>query len=171
MKHEEIEEYFPELTQITDTGLRNKVLHTWLSAIEKGRWTRIDDIPFTLLVPDVGISLVEHTRAVTQMAVSIAKILGGVNLNYVIAGGLTHDVGKLLEYRREGEKFVKSEYGKLVRHPISGYALGVEAGLPEEICHIIAAHSIEGESVERSKEAIIINHCDFIQFEIVKSSR
>lgn len=171
MEYKEVELLLPEVNQITDADLRKKVLTTWLLGIEKGGWHRIDDVPFTLLVPEAGVSLVNHTRAVTQMAISIAKIIGGVNLDYLIAGGLTHDVGKLLEYRREGDKFVKSEHGKLVRHPVSGYALGVEAGLPQEVCHIIAAHSAEGENVQRTKEAIIIHHCDFIQFEIVKSSR
>jgi putative nucleotidyltransferase with HDIG domain len=168
MTYEAIEKLLPEVKQIADKDLQRKVLRTWLLAVEKGRWARIDDIPFTLLIPDVGISLLEHTRTVTRMANSIGRVLGGVNLDYLIAGGLTHDVGKLLEYGRRGKKIAKSVHG-MVRHPVSGYALGVEAGLPEEVCHIIAAHSVEGESMTRSKEAIIVNHCDFIQFEIVKS--
>lgn len=171
MEFEEIERLLPEVNQITDPDLKKKVIRTWLLAVEKGKWTQIDDIPFTLLVTDSPISLVAHTRIVTKMAISVAKILGGVNLDHIIAGGLTHDVGKLLEYKREGKKIVKSQRGELIRHPVSGYALGVEAGLPEEVCHIIAAHSAEGNHVKRSKEAIIIHHCDFIQFDVVKSSR
>jgi len=171
MTYEAIEKLLPEVKQIADEDLRKKVLHTWLLGVERGGWTRIDDIPFTLLIPDVGISLLEHTRTVTRMAHSIAKVLGGVNLDQLIAGGLTHDVGKLLEYGRRGEQIVKSLHGTLVRHPISGYALGAEAGLPDDVCHIIATHSVEGEGMKRSKEAIIIHHCDFIQFEIVKLSK
>ncbi len=171
MTHEEIEKLLPEIDQISDPNLKKKVVRTWILAVEKGKWIRIDDIPFTLLIADVNISLVEHTRTVTQMAVSVAKIIGGVNLDHIVAGGLTHDVGKLLEYERAGENIRKSKNGQLIRHPVSGYALGVEAGLPEEVCHIIAAHSAEGEKVNRSKEAIIINHCDFIQFDIVRSGK
>jgi putative nucleotidyltransferase with HDIG domain len=103
------------------------------------------------------------------MAMSIAKERSDMNMDFVIAGGLVHDVGKLLEYEKKGKKYVKSSYGKLIRHPVSGYALALESGLPVEVAHIVAAHSVEGEKVERSNEAILINHCDFIDFDIEKS--
>jgi len=171
MTHEEIESLLPELGRLSDPELRKGVVETWRLAIERGGWETIEDVPFTLLLPDSGISLLEHTRTVTQMAISVAEILAGVNIDHIIAGGLTHDVGKLLEYARDGRSVVRSETGKLVRHPVSGYALAMEAGLPVEICHIIAAHSVEGEHVARTPEAIIINHCDFIQFDIAKASK
>jgi len=103
------------------------------------------------------------------MAMAITKTRHDLNTDFVIAGGLVHDVGKLLEYEKKGRKFMKSEYGKRVRHPISGSALALEVGLPKEIAHIIATHSVEGEKAKRSKEAIVINHCDFIDFDIEKS--
>ncbi|KPJ50796.1 hypothetical protein AMJ40_01795 [candidate division TA06 bacterium DG_26] len=169
MREQEIESIFPEAHHIRKPDLRTAVFRAWLLGIEKGGWHRIDTIPFTLLIPGCGISLVQHTRIVTRMAMSIGDTIGEVNTDYLVAGGLTHDVGKLLEYQGKGKEFQRSEIGRLIRHPVSGYALAVEAGLPLEVCHIIAAHSSEGESVERSKEAIIIHHCDFIHFEIVKS--
>jgi len=165
-----IEKLFPELNEITDTSLRESVIKAWLLAVEKGGWEKIDDIPFTLLIPDVKISLIEHTRRVTRMAMAIAKARDDLILDFIIAGGLTHDVGKLLEYERENGKIVKSCYGKLIRHPVSGYHIALEVGLPLEVVHIILAHSTEGEKVSRSKEAIVIHHCDFIEFEIVKST-
>jgi hypothetical protein len=57
----------------------------------------------------------------------------------------------------------------MIRHPVSGYGLVLEAGLPVEIAHIVAAHSREGESVNRSPEAIVIHHCDFIDFDIART--
>ena len=161
---------FPQLQDIKDSSLMKSVIKVWFLGIEKGSWKRIDDIPFTLLIPDVKISLVEHTRRVTRMAMEIAKVRDDLNTDFIIAGGLTHDVGKLLEYRRESGKIVKSDYGKLIRHPVSGYHLALEAGLPLEVAHIILAHSTEGEQVTRSKEAIVIHHCDFIEFELAKST-
>ena len=38
----------------------------------------------------------------------------------------------------------------------------------DEITHIIYAHSPEGDKTKRSPEAIIVNHCDFIDFQIKK---
>ncbi len=170
MTKEEILELLPEANRIHDRVLRDRVLDTWSLAIEEGGWDRVDSIPFTLLIPEVRISLVEHTRVVTQLAISVAETLDGIDLDHLIAGALTHDVGKLLEYERTGDKVVKSALGKLVRHPVSGYSLAVRAGLPLEVCHIIIAHSHEGDQITRSKEALIINRCDFIHFDFVKAS-
>ena len=39
---------------------------------------------------------------------------------------------------------------------------------PAKLVHIIAAHAGEGDKVNRIPEAIIINKCDFTDFEIAK---
>jgi len=36
---------------------------------------------------------------------------------------------------------------------------------------IIASHSKEGDFVERLPEAVIVHHCDFIDFDIAKVKR
>jgi len=74
-----------------------------------------------------------------------------------------------MEYEKIGGKYVKGEYGKKFRHPVSGALLAKECGLPDEVVLIIYAHSHEGDNLKRSPEAIIVNHCDFIDFEIKKS--
>jgi putative nucleotidyltransferase with HDIG domain len=160
---------FPEIRKIRKKSLREGVIKAWLLAVERGNWQKIDKIPFTLLTKTQK-TLVAHTRTVTRMAMTVARVRRDLNVDFVIAGGLVHDVGKLLEYERKGNKFRKSDYGKLVRHPVSGYAIALEAGLPKEVAHIVVAHSVEGENVKRSKEAIVINHCDFIDFDIEKSN-
>jgi len=159
---------FPEIHKIHDRVLRGHVIDVWLLAMKRGGWEKIENIPFTLLMRTKR-TLVEHTRAVTRMAMSVARERHDMNMDIVIAGGLVHDVGKLLEYAQKKRQFVKSEYGKHIRHPISGYALALEAGLPKEVAHIIATHSTEGEKVKRSPESILIHHCDFIDFDIEKS--
>ena len=92
-----------------------------------------------------------------------------INQDDLIAGALLHDVGKLLEYELIDGNAVKSEYGKVFRHPVSGSKLAWQCGLPDEIVHIIYAHSHEGDNLKRSPETIIVNHSDFIDFEIRKS--
>jgi len=135
--------------------------------MERGGWDEIESIPFTLLI-STDKSLVEHTRIITRMAMAVADERKDLDMDKVIAGALLHDVGKLLEYERRDGRVVKSEMGKRIRHPVSGAALAMEEGL-DSIAHIIAAHSKEGEFVERSKETILIHHCDFIDFEIEKA--
>lgn len=168
MDKKNIVDLFPEISDIQDKSLRAGVIESWLLAAKRGAWQRIDDIPFTLLIPTKK-TLVAHTRIVTQMAVALARVRQDVDIDIVLCGGLVHDVGKLLEYQRNGNSVVKSLHGALIRHPVSGYGLVLEAGLPLEIAHIVAAHSSEGDKVTRSKEAIIINHCDFVDFDIEKS--
>jgi putative nucleotidyltransferase with HDIG domain len=166
---EYIKKLFPEVDEIEDASLKDLVVKVWLVAMERGGWETIDSIPFTLLVPTEA-TLVEHTRRVTRMAMAVARERYDLDMDIVVAGGLTHDVGKLLEYEETGGQVMKSRFGSLVRHPVSGYALSMEVGLPLEVAHIIAAHSAEGEKVSRTPEAILINHCDFIDFDIAKST-
>jgi putative nucleotidyltransferase with HDIG domain len=167
-----IEQTFPEVNDIGNETLREQIVNLWIAAMIKGGWEKLDDIPFTLLIPDLKKNFVEHTRTVTKMAMNIAFLRDDLRRDLTIAGALVHDIGKLLEYSavegKEGVKVEKSEFGEMVRHPVSGAALAWENGLPQEVVHIIAAHSKEGELVRRIPEAIVIFHCDFIDFEIEK---
>ncbi len=164
-----ITDIIPEINEIQDTQLREKVKMVWEYAIEKGGWQSfpLDKIPFTLLIPTER-DLITHTRMVTRMAIAVGKERGDVNMDYLIAGGLLHDVGKLLEFTVKDGKVVKSEYGKRIRHPVSGAMLAEKFDLPWEISHIIASHSKEGEFIKRLPEAVIVNHCDFTDFHIEK---
>jgi putative nucleotidyltransferase with HDIG domain len=168
-KMTQLNRFFPEVNQIRDPKLKNAVLKTWQLALERGHWhvNDLNHIPFTLLVR-TKTTLVDHTRRVTKMAMAVARERGDLNMDYVIAGGLLHDVGKLLEYEKRGGMVAKSRSGDLVRHPVSGYGLTCETNLPVEVSHIVISHSDEGEKVKRTSEAILIHHCDFIDFEIAK---
>lgn len=160
---------------IKDVELKKKVGQVWEEAMNQGGWKRdeIDRIPFTLLVSSTSVSLIEHTKLVTDLSIRIKDTMTGygfdINSDYLIAGAILHDVGKLLEYEKNKEGISVSRSGKHLRHPLSGLALAAKVGIPEEICHIIAVHSREGEGSYRSPEAIIVHHADFISFEIVKS--
>lgn len=173
---DEILKLLPEIRKIKDKDLKEKVILTWEEGIKLGGW-ELDDlekIPFTLLLPDNRINLIHHTRAVTSTALKIAQELLKfyspqikIDLDVILAGGILHDVGKLLEYKKEKGKFIKSERGKYLRHPFSGANLAYTIGIPGEVIHTIAAHSKEGDYGKRTIEGIIINHSDFINFEIL----
>jgi putative nucleotidyltransferase with HDIG domain len=175
---QELLKLLPELELIKDADLREKTAKIWEDALVRGGWKAEDlkEMPFTLLIEKTSVNIVEHTRAVTQCALQIANVLikeyGGkiqINRDYLLSGALLHDVGKLFEYRREGRKFVQSKDGKLLRHPVSGAAFAFNYGLPQEILHIIAAHSKEGDGMRRTVEAIIVNHSDFVNFDVLKA--
>jgi putative nucleotidyltransferase with HDIG domain len=172
-----VRDLLPELDLIQGENLRDSVAATWADAIEQGGWSVEDltNIPFTLLIPDCKFDLIHHTRAVTKTAVAIAKTLKenygdsvALDMDLLVAGALLHDVGKLLEYAREGNAVVKSRKGVLLRHPLSGQALAYKHGLPFEILNMIAYHSKEGDLGKRTVEGIIIHHSDFVNFEPLK---
>ena len=170
VEKQDIESVFSkELHWITDIDLRDKVVKIWKKAADRGKWKILDDIPFTLLIENSG-KLVDHTRRITHLAKAVYdQRQENLNFDYLIAGALLHDVGKLMEYELQNGKVVKSEFGKKIRHPVSGSKLAQEYGLPDEVVHIIFAHSKEGDTIQRSLEAIIVHHCDFIDFEIKKA--
>ena len=158
-----------ELKWIKNEELRNQVIDVWAEAADRGKWQDIEDAPFTLLVENSG-KLTDHTKRITNLAKAVYDQRDeNLNLDFLIAGALLHDVGKLLEYVKENGKYVKGVYGKKFRHPVSGALLAKELGLPDEVVLIIYAHSHEGDNLKRSPEAVIVNHCDFIDFEIKKS--
>lgn len=173
---DEVSGALPELELIADEALREKTLDVWTDAMVLGGWEMSDlaDVPFTLLV-ETKVSLLDHTRAVTKTAAAIAGTMSDfygnampLNRDHLISGGILHDVGKLLEYRRLGERFVKSEIGKDLRHPFSGTALAYKHGIPSAVCHLIAVHAKEGDGARRTPEAIIIHYSDFVNFESLK---
>lgn len=170
VEKKDIETCFSELQWIKNTELREKVVDVWKKAADRGKWESLDDVPFTLLIENSGL-LTDHTKRIAKLARSIMEVREeDLQGDYLIAGALLHDVGKLMEYElKEDGTVVKSEFGKKMRHPVSGSKLAEECGLPDEIVHIIFAHSKEGNTIERSHEAIIVHHCDFIDFEIKKT--
>jgi putative nucleotidyltransferase with HDIG domain len=176
---EQILKLLPEITKISDHELQDKVIACWAEAIAFRDWSirELQSIPFTLLGSNVKICFIEHVRTCCNMALACNQVLDEaygprktpVNQDYLIAGALLADIGKLLEYdKTEDGKIFKSDYGKQIRHPFSGVGIAFKHGLPSEVMHVIAVHSKEGREENRSPEAIIFHHVDFIDFELVK---
>jgi hypothetical protein len=174
----EILDLLPEIRQIEDPDLQQKVIACWQEAIAFRGWTDrlLAQIPFTLLAEGVQIGFIDHVRAVCRMCLAVNDVLDDVhgprktpvNRDYLVAGALLADVGKLFEFEIIDDRPVKSDYGKHIRHPFSGVGLAFKHGLPSEVMHVIATHSKEGAGEKRSPESIVFHHCDFIDFDLVK---
>jgi putative nucleotidyltransferase with HDIG domain len=171
---EDLLKFIPEFNLIKDSDLKEKVLKVWDIALRAGNWEAKDlqRMPFTLLIDPCPCTMVEHIRGVVNVSIEAAKALQSIyqdkikiNEDYLIAGALLHDIGKLVEYKEEDGRFIQSNWGKLVRHPISGVGLCYSQDIPEEVMHIIASHSWEGDRCKRTPEAIIVHHADFTNFE------
>jgi putative nucleotidyltransferase with HDIG domain len=157
-----VEALWPELTWIQDAALREQVTQTWIMAFERSPLepNDLNEIPFTLLVPNCPATFMEHKRCVVHIAKAGAEAMQAfmgralpIDLDTVIAGAILADVGKLLEYEKVEGRARQSPRGEALRHPFTGVALALECGVPDRVCHIIAAH-----------EAIIVHHADFMAY-------
>ena len=169
---------WPELDWIQDAKLRDQVAQTWVRAFELSplKPGDLERIPFTLLIPDCPVSFMEHKRCVVHIARRAAESMKDfmgralpIDMDTVIAGAILADVGKLLEYENvdgpAGRLVTRqSARGEFLRHPFTGVALAMESGVPDHVCHIIAAHAAEGDLVKRTTEAYIVHHADFMAY-------
>ena len=173
---DEILSIFPEINEIKDESLRAKTVATWEAAMARSDLSYDDlrTMPFTLLVSNVNVTFVEHVRTVCKMCIACWDVLQAaygdrntVDRDIMISGAMLADVGKVLEFTKKDGEFIKSERGKLLRHPFSGVGLAWEQGLPESVMHVIAMHSKEAAGGKRTPEGIVLHHADFIDFELV----
>jgi len=182
----DIAQLFPDLMQVSDSLLRDKVAAVWNEAITTGcggkGWTfdELRAVKFTLLAGDIEMTFIDHLNSCCRQCIAIAKVLREsfksngkelvpINVDHLIAGSLLADCGKPLEYDKDASgKVIQGNFGALVRHPFSGVAMCYKHGIPAEIMHIVATHSHEGDKVQRSIESIIFHHADFVDFDIAK---
>jgi len=104
---EAVERLWPEIQWISDPKLREQVTQAWIKALERSplKPDDLNQIPFTLLVPNCPITFIEHKRCVVHIARDSAKAMTNfmgralpIDTDVVIAGAILADVGKLLEY-------------------------------------------------------------------------
>jgi len=170
--------YFPELELIEDGDIREATVRTWSRAMELGGLEsreELDRLPFTLLL-DTGANFMQKTQGMVRLAVSAARIftetygeLLPLNMDYIIAGAILLDVGKLVEIEPDGAgSWRKSRTASVIRHPVFGAMLCYQCGIPVEICNMVAFHSSEGEKHPRTPESWVLHHVDFIMFDPFK---
>ncbi len=124
--------------------------------------------------------LVEHTLAVTEMALAVCQQYEGrLDKDMLLAGAILHDIGKTREFEYDF-KIEYTDEGRLLNHLVSGVVMVEQkiaqlSDFPEETAlrlkHLIASHhgSREFGSPEPPKtlEALVLNHIDEIDAKIV----
>ncbi|MFH0982162.1 MAG: hypothetical protein V2A79_11545 [Planctomycetota bacterium] len=175
---EQVLKLLPEIQEIQDRTLREKVIAVWCESIARGGWEpqELTQIPFTLLAGEIEMRFIEHIRSCAKMCIAMERVLKEVwgarvpiHRDTLLAGSLLADVGKPLEYAKKDGKIVKGRSGNMLRHPFSGVGLCWKHDLPEEVMHIVATHSKEGDHVQRTIESIIFHHVDFVDFDIAQA--
>jgi len=70
----------------------------------------------------------------------------------------------LLEYEIGPRAKAAKASGEALRHPFTGVALAMECGVPDAVCHIIAAHAAEGDLVSAQPKRSSCITSDFMAF-------
>lgn len=161
----QIEVWFPELSEITDAGLRAQVVATWESALALAGVPDPCQVPFALDAP--GESLRDHIRSVTRAALALTEIAREgngppVDRNVILASCLLHDVDKLLMVEADGSGgFRQSASARRLGHGVLGGILCREQGLPEQIVHLVVTHTMRSPLPPEPFEGAVLHYADF----------
>lgn len=169
----EVLEAFPEIDEITDPDLREKVARTWSEALAESPHDSLESVPY---LPKYREYLGEevlpnHVRQVTRMAIAVADAASTVygddvlDRDTVVAGALLHDVSKVIETPPAGED--PDEIGELLGHPHYGQYLLAREGLPVDLQHIALSHSPKTGVGIRTAEALVVWAADVLALNLM----
>jgi putative nucleotidyltransferase with HDIG domain len=163
----------PEISEIQDESLREKVVEAWAFALSETEFTSIEEIkasgnPNTPPLKDG--TQADHLRAVARIAQGMADGLEavhgdlGIDRDILWACALCHDVGKPFEFSPTNQARWRDDVGAsgypAIRHSVYGVHVALTVGLPEAVAHAAGAHSGEGELIRRSLANTLVHHAD-----------
>ena len=173
-QREHVRHELPQVAEIVDLELREKVVEAWAVALAGSSFSAIAEIPASGnpgMPTLIDGTQADHIRGVTQLAMLLGDEMQRqfpelhVDRDLLIAGALCHDVGKPWEFDPVNQARWQAAPGKAgrpsIRHPAYGVHICLTVGLPEAVAHMAGAHSGEGELVERSLENTIVHHADY----------
>ncbi|WP_210163435.1 HD domain-containing protein [Lutibaculum baratangense] len=177
---ERIAAELPELGEIRDAELKAGCIEAWAVAIANSSYGSIADIPPAgnpeKMIQKSG-DQTDHIRGVTRLSIVIADEMASsapdlpIDRDILVAGGICHDVGKPWEFDPENRRRWKGDRARhglpSLRHPTYGAHICLIVGLPEEVAHIAAGHSGEGELMIRSLENTIVHMADIGYWQIM----
>jgi 7,8-dihydroneopterin 2',3'-cyclic phosphate phosphodiesterase len=157
--------------QIKDEKLREKVIEFLKNPIPTHK--EIEDTKIPLKSSPASIKwhhkyeggLIEHTVAVTKLALKMADVLEEVyrikvDRDLIIAGGLLHDIMKPYNYTKEEDKFDHIENFHL-DHLTLAVAELYKRDFPLEVIKVVASHHGDASpSKPNSIEAYLIHFAD-----------
>ena len=171
----------PEIAEIRNSELREKVVEAWALALSQTEFQRIEEIRPSGNPKSPAMkrgSQADHLRGVTRMALALAEqleqVIGpfGVDRDLLLACALCHDVGKPFEFSPRNQARWEGNPAAVgypaIRHSVYGVHLALSVGLPEAVAHTAGAHSGEGELITRSLENTIVHHADYAYWQILE---
>ena len=172
---DEVREVLPELDEIEDDELREKVVKVWADAVKGSEFESVSEVPWSsTFIEVVGPDerQVNHIREVTAGCLAYADALTEmrpdleIDRDRLVAGTLLHDVSKFYEISGEAldgpDAELKTELNAHLPHPHYGIHLVAEAGLPIEIINMVAAHTEISKVEPQTIEAKILEAIDLL---------
>ena len=166
---------FPLIKEIQSEKLREDVIRLLADASEAGGWSdeTASLCPVSLNRLAAKVNLIEHINSIAEICEDCYYALQkypqrhGVSWDKdtILAGAFLHDVGKWIEYCIVDDVPVPSQEGKQRKHPLIGAILAAKYNIPDEIVHIIAMHSIEGDKSTHSAESELVRNVDRLVFQ------
>ena len=160
----------PLVEQIQSEQLRQAVVSVWESLLEKSEWDSFEAIPCDLGL--TAIPLVQETRNVTNYVIRAAQVYDrgydelSINMDYLIAGSLLHNVSRIMEYRPILGGAEKTEEGKIYAEQFLGISEALHYGIPTEVIHMIVSDTSKINMVPATPEALILYFCTRIDMDV-----
>lgn len=181
-KRARMQEELPEILWIENDDLRRRVTDAWVAALGSSSFEALGEMRGSgnYDTPELRRgSQADHIRSVTRMAVRIYEEMAALfpgfpcDRDILIAGCLCHDIGKVWEFDPENVRRWRENPRATgmpsIRHPGYGIHICLTMGLPEEVAHMAAAHSGEGELLVRSVENTILNRADYTFWQVAEA--
>lgn len=160
--YQQVRKSLPELEEIEDDDLRDRVVEAWSSASHAAAGAIARTSPYAWNIREV--TNVERVRGVTRIALETAREqreLHGANpdIETVVSACLLHDIGKCYEYpdHVDGALFEDPDpryASEEIPNSISEYVLAHEVGCPLAVQRAIP-HFL-GEVAKRTLEAELV---------------
>jgi putative nucleotidyltransferase with HDIG domain len=173
----------PEVAQIKEAALRERVVEAWALALSHSEYARIEEIPASGNPGGPALTRgtqADHIRGVTRLSLAIADTLEaqlgslGLNRDLLLAAALCHDVGKPFEFSERNQARWRSDPSAVghpsLRHTLYGVYVTLTVGLPEAVAHVAGAHSPEGQFVTRSLICTIVHQADYAFWNVLQSA-
>lgn len=160
---EYVEKLLPEVNEIKDLKLREKVIKAWIVAWHRGSYKRIEDAMYSF----GNVTLCQHTRVVTRICMASADVLRELHglqfkRDYLIAAALLHDIDKYITVivDKNGNHIRNTKFP----HGYIQAKIVQDLDMPDEIAHAVLVHSRRRYTINRPEtlEAIVLQDADIL---------
>jgi putative nucleotidyltransferase with HDIG domain len=180
---ERVRASLPEVEEICNETLREKVIEAWAVALAETEFESIEAIAGSGVPGSPALvsgTQADHLRGVARLSLAIAgsleEMFGPLEIDrdLLLASALCHDLGKPYEFSPANQQRWRESPGAAgwpaIRHTLYGVHLALTVGLPETVAHVVGAHSPEGEFVARSLICTVVHEADRAFWEILQKA-